>query len=56
MEGEKFEHQGNFRENEQFKFFLECINDVRETYPYALRPFTTIKLFCEIFNLDWYVL
>ena len=46
----------NFRENEQAEFFLECLKDVRETYHYAFRSFAIIKIFCEIFNLDWYVL
>ena len=52
MEVDKFDYQGNFGENEQFNFILECINDVRGTYHYAFRSFAIIKLFCEIFNLD----
>lgn len=46
----------NFSENTQAEFFLEQIRDVREIYHYAFRSFAIVKIFCEIFNLDWYVL
>lgn len=46
----------NFRDNSQAEFFLEQIRDVREFYHYAFRSFAIVKIFCEIFNLDWYIL
>lgn len=45
-----------FREDAQAEFFLEQIQGIREIYSYAFRSFAIIKIFCEIFNLDWYVL
>lgn len=46
----------NFRNNAQTDFFLYHINAIRNLYNNAFRSFAVVKIFCEIFNLDWYVL
>lgn len=46
----------NFIEDVQVNFFLEKIEEIHEFYGHVYRSYAVIKVFCEIFNLDWFVL
>lgn len=46
----------NSDDNVQAKFFLQQIENIMPLYYYEARSYAIINIFCEIFNLDWYVL